>query len=576
MPIPLSGRRIFLASPSGLNAQRDLVQHEISTFNQVHGYPQGVAFIVVRWEFLPAGIGRPQARINPHIVESDFMIMLVDDHMGSATTPTPPYQTGIEEELATAAEALASPDSPMRDVLLLFRSPEDADLIAPSDDLKQVQSFRHDIEATKELTYQLFMADEELRDRLAIQFVEWARPLGRKETQSCPRLVAALDRSARPSMASPPSDQADELVAWADAQASEGLVTIAEGAFAKAAALGRPDHLLRYARFLHRTGQLVRAFELDERVLGLGGVVGSDLAEAVGHRVRALSSMGLVKRKLGDLQASRRYLIEAVAAGRQHSQELSQELGYALDQLGITEARLGDLGAADVAYREALQLRTAANDGPAEAQSLINLARLARQRGRSLEAVELLERAIALLADGAEARVLANALASIGQLLVDADPVKARDALNRALAINEQLQSPDGVSVTSNVLALLSLSTGDVAAAMTHAQRVLELSRTTGNREGLLVALRLLGQVECAVGEWSRAISALGEAVEIAVELGDRAREGAARLWLANAYRGSGDVDGALSEARAGLEAAEVGADEPTTEALRGLISELS
>lgn len=575
MAVPLSGRRIFLASPSGLDDERDLVQREIAAYNDLHGYAQGVAFVVVRWETLPGGVGRPQARINPFIVESDYLIMLVSDHLGSATTPTPPYQTGIEEELATAAAALADPDSPMVDLLLLFRAPDVQALLEPTDKLKQVQSFRHDIESTKELSYHQFTTDEELRRKLLIQLVEWARPLGPKVPQSYPRILAALDRTERYSMASPPSDRPDNLIEWAEAQADQGLVTIADSAFAKAVTHEQPEHLLRYARFLQRTGQLARAFELDQRVLSLDSVVGSDAPEAVGHRTRALANMGLVKRKQGDLAASRRHLAEAVAAGRQRSNQVAGALGYALDQLGITEARVGDLDAADRAYREALEVRHGVNDRAGEAQSLVNIARIARQRGNTKDAVEQLERAVELLEQGDGGRTLANALAGLGQALIETDPARARTLLDRALAVNERLQIPDGISVTSNVLALLCLSAGDTAGASAHARRVLDLSNETGNREGMAVALRLLGQIQCATGEWSDAIAVLEEAVAIAIDQRDRAREGAARLWLAQARRGFGDVDGALDEARVGLDAATTATDKQTEEALRSLMDDL-
>lgn len=576
MAVPLSGRTIFLASPSGLDSARTFARDVIAEFNALHGYRQGVAFIVIGSDDLPAGLGRPQARINPYIVESDYLLMLVADRMGSPTTPTPPYRTGIEEELAVAAQACANPDSPMIDMLLLFRTPTDGELLNPSVDLALVQAFRHDIEASKELSYHPFNSEEELRRKLTVQLQDWTRPPSTKQPVSYPRLLAALDRTEQHPMATPASNQPDDLVQWAEAQANDGFITTAESAFARAAAHGRPRDLLRYARFLQRTGQLERAYELDSRILELDSVAGQDSAEAVGYRAAAMANMGLIRRKQGDVTTSKSLLVEAVETALSKGDELRNPLIYALDQLGITETRLGDLGAATNAYQKALVLRQEANDREGETQSLVNLARLSRQRGDVDYAVAQLEQAIGLLADLPESRLSANAQAALGQLLADRDATRARDLLDQALVINERLQIPDGISVTANGLALLALRHGDIPGAMKHASRVLDVSNETGNREGVAIALRLLGQVHLEAGELGKALDELRQSADMARAQHDPAREAAARYWLARALLASGDKDAASNEARQALDLAASASDRPTEDSLRRLLDELA
>jgi len=482
VPTPLSGLRIFLASPSGLDFERDLVAKEIALFNEVHGLSQGVAFFVIRWENLALGAGRPQARINPHVASSDFFLMLVGDHLGSATTPTPPYRTGVEEELSTSAVAIGDLDSPMADIALMFRSPSERDLLNPTDKYKQVQEFRHGIESTKELSYCHFETHEDLRYRLALQLGEWKRYGTPKVPVALPRTLAYLERAEHHSMAEPPSDRPDDLVRWAEVQAQSGLITIADKAFATAASHSQPDHLLRYARFLQRTGQLERAFEVDQRVVV--ATDGGTNPNALGQRTRALANMGLVRRKQGDLAKSLELLSRAVEIGARCSADQPGDVAYALDQLGITQLRLGDLDGARASYQSALDLRSDAGDSDGRAQSLINLARIDRQVGDSTLAVSRLEEAVDLLEHAPNEPTLANALSGLGSLLIRTHPARARDVLDRALQLNEKLKLLDGVSVTSNDLARLCLSLGDIEEAADHATKAMQVSTRTGNKEG--------------------------------------------------------------------------------------------
>ncbi len=573
MAVTLSGRRIFLASPGYLDDIRHRVRQLVAQYNALHGWDAQVAFIVVGYEDLPMGGGRPQDLINPTIRESDYLLLLVADRLGSQTTATPPFRTGVEEELAVAAAAAQDQTTPMCDMLILFQSVEEQTLVNPTSQFRQVQAFRSSIEGSKEIGFHDFKTDDELRLRLWVQLGKWAQPLPTpKSLKSYDRLLTTLRSSAEPAMATPPSADPDEVVTWAESQASEGFVATADSAFALAVTHDKPDHLLRYARFLQGSGQLQRAFELDERVLGLASVVGNSEPEAVGHRTRALANMGLIKRKQGDLRASQRFLAEAVATGRAGG--AAEHLGYALDQQGLTAARIGDLGLASQAYEEALDLRRGAQDVTGEAQSLINLARLAQQRGDEALAATHLDRAVGLL-EGPETRLLANALASLGRLLSGTNPAKSRGLLERALALNDRLHIPDGVSVASNNLAELCLDEGDTTAALRHARRVMEVSSEAGNLEGQAVAQRLVGRVHLARGEHREAIEALGRSAALAAEQGDPGREAAALLWSARARRLDGDAAGAVADAQAGLVAAADAHDLGIERQLRSELEEL-
>lgn len=560
MPVDLSGRVIFLASPGGMDSERRWVREEVALFNSLRFRGTGVVFVIIGYEDVAGTVNRPQAAINPLVEEADFMILLVGKQLGSPTTATAPFRTGIEEELSVALHCLEVGDAPMRDIMLAFRSHAPSALRRPTQALRDVLEFKNAIEATKELFHVGSVANETaLRHRVRVQLEEWARPLETKAPRSCPALLTALDRTNRPMMTQPPHDDADILVAWAEEQAARGLNTVADSAFAKAIARNDPGHLRRYARFLQRTGQLERAAKVDQQALALGA--GDTTVDGVRLQADLLAHLAQLKRKLGDQRASKRLLDEAVETARPFAGQIAPTMGYILDQSGIAAARLGDLDGAKAAYSEAHDLREASGDERGRAQSLINLARVARARGHTDEAVTLLNEAVGILERGEDTPVLANAFAALGDAVAAVDADRARKLLTRSLRINEHLDIPDGVSVASNGLARLALSVGDITSATQHAERVLEVSSETGNREGMAIAYRLLGEIHLDAGELHAATEAFGNAVDLASSQRDPVREAQARLGLARSFVALGENGPALENANAGRTAATKASD---------------
>lgn len=561
MPIDLSGRIIFLASPGGMATERAWVRDEVAVFNRLRFHGTNVMFIVTGFEDVPGTVNRPQAAINPLVEEADYMILLVGAQLGSSTTATPPFRTGIEEELSIALRSLEADDAPMLDIMLAFRAHAPSTLRRPSQGLRDVLEFKNAIEETKELLHVGAVGDEAtLRHRVRVQLEAWAQPLRPKKPQSFPALMAALDGTNRPTMTQPPDDDADVLVQWAEEQATKGLNTVADSAFAQAIASNDPDHLHRYALFLQRTGQLKRAVTLDKQALDL--LAGGNTVEHARLQADLLAHMAQLTRKLGDPRRAKRLLEEAVMTARPHARDISSTMGYVLDQLGIASARLGELDAAEAAYVEAHGLRRDTDDERGQAQSLINLARVARDRGNTPETVALLERAIAILDDGNETRVLANALSALGEAVAADAPDRARVLLARSLSINERLQNPDGMSVSSNGLARLALAVGDLNAAKMHAQQVLEVSNETGNQDGTAIASRLLGQIHLASGDPQAAAEAFRNALRVAARQRDPAREAQVRLGLARSLMDLKDQAGAVEHIKAGRVAAQNASDQ--------------
>jgi tetratricopeptide (TPR) repeat protein len=538
-----------------MTSQRRLVRDEVARFNQLRFRDTRVSFIVRGFEDVPGTVSRPQAAINPLVEEADFIMLIVGGQLGSPTTTTPPYRTGIEEELAVALDCLGSAAAPMRDVMTTFRAQSPKKMRKPSSELREVLAFKAAIESTKEMLHVgTFPSGRALREQVWAQLEDWAKELTPKEPSACPKLRSMLDGTNRPPMSDPPSDDPQALVEWAEAQAALGLNTAADTAFARATVDPRPDHLKRYAMFLQRTGRLSDAVALDEQALAL--CVGSNSVDQIELRASLLAHMAQLKRKLGQPRIAKRLLQEAVRTCRPHAAVMLPTMGYVLDQLGITASRSGELDTAAEAFREAHELRVSANDTRGRAQSLINLARVSRARGDVADAAALLGEAVALLEPTGDTRELANALASLGDAVAVGDPEQANRLLVRALQINELLDNADGISVASNGLARLALARGDSAEAARHAQRVLELSSDSGNREGTAIAYRLRGEVVLAQGSAPEAAADFERSLEIARSQRDPTREAQAWSGLARSFALLSDTSAAADAIRHGRSAA--------------------
>lgn len=56
MPIDLSGRLVFLASPGNMARERQVCRQVIRDFNEGRGEVKQVSFIVRAWEDMPGGV----------------------------------------------------------------------------------------------------------------------------------------------------------------------------------------------------------------------------------------------------------------------------------------------------------------------------------------------------------------------------------------------------------------------------------------------------------------------------------------------------------------------------------------
>lgn len=85
MPRSITQYRVFIASPSGVDVEREAFRKTLHQYNASDAEPRGVTFHPVGWEDTIGGVGRPQEQINDDLKQCDYAVFLFHDRWGSPT-----------------------------------------------------------------------------------------------------------------------------------------------------------------------------------------------------------------------------------------------------------------------------------------------------------------------------------------------------------------------------------------------------------------------------------------------------------------------------------------------------------
>ncbi len=274
---------IFLASPSGLEAEREIVRDCVAEFNSAVPSPP-VSFEVVGWEQVRGTARRPQEAINELISESHFLIAMLGERWGSEPGSPWGYTSGTEEELFTALLDLGETERPMRDVWVAF---------LPHDDpAAQILQLRDRLTQNHALLYESIVDTHDLYQKLGERLRSWAPSVGVK-------VANHLDLR--------PSSGKDVLRAARLRLRGQKLVELGEplaglSSLRDAALIGGPTEHLAYAQQRARSGDLDGAIEstqdaIDYFTTGQGRLHTTLAAEAFAAQA------GLFRRQGRDLEA---------------------------------------------------------------------------------------------------------------------------------------------------------------------------------------------------------------------------------------------------------------------------------
>jgi transcriptional regulator with XRE-family HTH domain len=311
------------------------------------------------------------------------------------------------------------------------------------------------------------------------------------------------------------------------------------------AALATQDELVFRGHYL-----IARALEgqgnIDDAIIALEGLVYSKR----GGLVRIKSAIAMVRclRNSGDLP-------RAIEVGER---VLASLAGSHIDgcdeavQLTVTLASAyfhrGDTGHAVRMCRKAITKAEDLDSPVARASAYWNASNFEAQRGSVANAVPLAERALALLAEGQDARNLARLRTNLGRMQLELDPPEVPEALRNLTQAAEELgwSSASAQEIASNncQIARAHYLAGDLSQAAELCSAILA---SLGDDSPLCRAetQALSGQIAAARGDADEAGRAYRRAVFALTSAG--ADKDAAQLWfeLADLLEDVGDVMGA-------------------------------
>ncbi|WP_320041220.1 SUMF1/EgtB/PvdO family nonheme iron enzyme [uncultured Desulfobacter sp.] len=153
--------KIFIASPSDLGEERDIIRRVCDNLNSdpllVGGMKKRILLTPLGWEDLPPAPGRPQDRINLILDKSHIVVGMLYRKYG---TPTGDSDSGTEEEFFRAYDQWKSLEKPK--IMFYFKDPGINSIEQLEDpQIKKVLGLKQKIQAEELLQYKGFRdADE--------------------------------------------------------------------------------------------------------------------------------------------------------------------------------------------------------------------------------------------------------------------------------------------------------------------------------------------------------------------------------------------------------------------------------
>lgn len=261
----------------------------------------------------------------------------------------------------------------------------------------------------------------------------------------------------------------------------------------------------------------------------------------------ALRWQGRFHLRLGELSKAQNAL--EAALGRVEGSDLRAAI---LADLASTETGLGDYGAAEAHYGEALALL--GPDSPASPQILSSMGGLQGRQGRIDEARCTLERAVRSCRAQNDPAPLAIASGNLGIMLIgQGEAPAAEEALREALEAARQADAHWLTAHLTGHLGVLSQDRHDLETAGEHYQRARTLAETIGDGRCAALWTLNLGVVRYEQARYEEALPLLNRGKMQAAEQGARSLEAGASIFGGACLAAQGRDQEGLAQIREGL-----------------------
>jgi predicted ATPase len=258
--------------------------------------------------------------------------------------------------------------------------------------------------------------------------------------------------------------------------------------------------------------------------------------EADGTLRGALAETAALHHLEGDNESARRTYEELLEILRSRGDPKLE--ARVLGNLGTVAHSMRDLETARALYERALEAERAIGNQRAIAGNLSNLSSVASALYDYDAARRYAQEGLDIATALRDPSLSGMLLTRLGNALVEqGDFEGARMCYEQALAERTSAEDAPGIAIVAFCLAELDLLTGSPERAFEQATEAVAAFRSFRVPRGEAAALRVLGEVETALGRYDEATSHLKSAMALASDLGDRLLLAATAEGMASIYR---------------------------------------
>lgn len=489
MPFQLTGYKVFIASPGGLETERNAFKECIDEYNVDQALPEKIMFEPVGWENVLAGVGRPQSLINKELRKCDYCIVVLADRWGSDPGENEVGATsGTEEEFRLAMKCFRDNDKPMSQVVVFFKAVPENQMSDPGVQLSKVLEFRKKIEREKTLMYETFSSIREFERLIKRYLGHWRRNSSDMEMEVLQSPVNPINELPTNPLEREIETSNNTEKAWLLAE--KGLLVDAEVEFSKIV-VNSPKtlDLLSYSKFLIRQGKFDHALVMLDKVIAISKEEGDEMFLSRAHMHK-----GNVLLTRGDLDGANEMYESSfeIAKKLNFKQGMANQLGNMGNLLKIR----GDSNGAESMFKQSLKIAESIPYWEGLADQYGNLGTILQLRGDLDGAEEMFEKALKIEKDQNRQEGVAIQYGNLGVLYKKRGNLDAAEKMFRkSLKIQKKLGRLIGVASQYGNLGIIYKDRNKLKKAEEMLNKALELNKQIGRLEGMAADYGNLGNV---------------------------------------------------------------------------------
>ena len=506
MSLGIKGYRVFIASPRGLEDERQKFFETIQEYNHIEALPVNIQFIPVGWEYTLPGIGRSQSIINEEVQICDYFLLILWDRWGTSPDKDGKgkYSSGSEEEYHVALDCFENSKLPMKQIVTLFKSVNERQLSDPGKELQKVLDFKKRLEEKKEILFKTFEGSDDFEKILRGLLGQWRRDGEQGKTAKIkkpkiPPNISEITFEPEQNLKAM-TEQTRKIIKQAKKLADEGKVTEAEELFAKAVVNSGESYAYNaYGTFLRRVGRLGQAKVMCEKSLDISTMMEDEKGVATSY-----NRLGIIYQKRGELDKAEEMLKKSL--------EISDRIGHldgianASGNLGIVYGTKGELDKAEEMYKKSLEIAEKLGLKEIMAASYCNLGEIYRTKGKIQKAEKMYKKSLEIAEKLGLKEIMAAAYGNLGLIYTNRGELdKAEEIHKKALEIAEKLGLQEMMAINYCDLGLVYKKRGELDKAEELFKKSLEIDERIGRQEGMANQYGNLGVIYMQRGDLGKA-----------------------------------------------------------------------